>query len=147
MSDTTTIWDPRQGRGDWSSAGGLLATGGDLASAVLISLFTDRRAAADDAITDGSGDRRGWWGDLGAGYPVGSRLWLLERSTLTTATARRAESYAREALQWLLDDGVVAAWQIAATVSPPATLGLAVAALFQDGSRQAFNFTWAWGTL
>ncbi|MDA8230141.1 MAG: phage GP46 family protein [Magnetospirillum sp.] len=147
MSDTTTVWSPRQGRGDWSASGGLLATGADLYTAALISLFSDRRAAADDAITDGSGDARGWWGDLGSDYPVGSRLWLLERSTLTAGTALLAQDYAREALQWLLDDGVVAGWDIAATVFPPATLGLTVAALFQDGSRQAFNFTWAWGTV
>ncbi|WP_200894101.1 phage GP46 family protein [Xanthomonas sp. MUS 060] len=51
-----------------------------LVRAVLISLFTWRRANADDTLPDPRGFRMGWWGDT---YPVvandriGSRLWLL----------------------------------------------------------------------
>lgn len=34
---------------------------------------------------------------------IGSRLWLLRRVKLTSATQRDAEFYVHEALQWLLD--------------------------------------------
>lgn len=87
---------------------GLSGTETALERAVLISLFTWRRAAIDDPIDDD--ERYGWWGDS---YPavandrIGSRLWLLRRVKLTAATQRDAEFYAREALQWLLDDGQV----------------------------------------
>ncbi|KQZ80640.1 phage GP46 family protein [Pseudomonas sp. Root562] len=82
--------------------------------AVTISLYTWRRAETDDPIDDE--ERYGWWGDS---YPpiaddrIGSRLWLLRRVRLTSDTQRDAEFYAREALQWLLDDGEVIAIDIA----------------------------------
>jgi len=37
---------------------------------------------------------------------IGSRLWTLKRRKRTTETLRLYEDYTREALQWLLDDGV-----------------------------------------
>lgn len=79
-----------------------------LIRAVIISLYTWRRAETDDPVDDD--ERFGWWGDS---YPpitddrIGSRLWLLRRVKLTPQTQRDAEAYAREALQWLLDDGHV----------------------------------------
>ena len=36
----------------------------------------------------------------------GSRLWLLKRGKVSTATIALAKSYIEEALQWLLNDGV-----------------------------------------
>lgn len=85
-----------------------------LLRAVTISLYTWRRAETDDPIDDE--ERYGWWGDS---YPaiaddrIGSRLYLLRRVKLTPQTQRDAEFYAREALQWLLDDGEVIAIDIA----------------------------------
>ncbi|WP_449102180.1 phage GP46 family protein [Pseudomonas extremaustralis] len=85
-----------------------------LIRAVTISLYTWRRAETDDPVDDD--ERFGWWGDS---YPpitddrIGSRLWLLRRVKLTPQTQRDAEAYAREALQWLLDDGHVIAIAIA----------------------------------
>lgn len=81
-----------------------------LRRAVEISLFTWRRAESSDRLDDD--ERMGWWGDS---YPtlandrIGSRLWLLRRETITRETLLRAEEYAREALRWLLDDGLVSA--------------------------------------
>jgi phage gp46-like protein len=88
---------------DWSrdAAGPGLVMDDGLQSAVVISLFTDRRADANDLPTNApGGDRRGWWGDSFGDVPgdrIGSRLWLLAREK------------AKEALQWLLDDGIASA--------------------------------------
>jgi len=52
-----------------------------LARAVIISLFTWRRANPDDVLPAGD-DRQGWFGDTFAevrGDRIGSRLWLLSR--------------------------------------------------------------------
>ena len=73
-----------------------------LRTAVLISLFTDRRAEADDVIPDGTTNRRGWWADPA----LGSRLWLLGREKQTAEVLNRARDYAEEALQWLIDEGI-----------------------------------------
>ncbi|MDH0098250.1 phage GP46 family protein [Pseudomonas sp. GD04158] len=82
--------------------------------AAVISLLTWRRAGVDDPLDDA--ERYGWWGDSfpsQADDRIGSRLYLLRRRSLTAQTERDARDYAREALQWLLDDGRVAALDIA----------------------------------
>lgn len=80
-------------------------------SAVIVSLFTDRRAEDDDILPDPqSTDRRGWWGDLTAditGDQIGSRLWLLSREKTLESVLIRAKEYAEESLQWMLDDNIV----------------------------------------
>lgn len=139
MTDTRTVWTPDTGRGDWSLSGAQLASGSDLETAVLLSLFTDREALPDDVVPDGTGDRRGWWGG-----EIGSRLWLLERAKQTPETLARARDYAAEALQWLIDDGVVAAFDIQAEWSAPGRLGMRVVAYKAAGGVEAMNYAWTW---
>lgn len=106
MSDIRTLWVDLGG--DWQLAGPSLAEDDGLQTAVILSLFTDRLADAGEAGVAATA-RRGWWGDAYAeaqGDRIGSRLWLLAREKRTTAVLVRAELYAREALQWLIDDGV-----------------------------------------
>ncbi|HHA1285368.1 TPA: phage GP46 family protein [Enterobacter roggenkampii] len=77
-----------------------------LTRAVVISLFTHRRADPDDNVDV----PMGWWGDT---WPVvandryGSKLWLLQRSKLTNALVNTVHNYLRDALQWMQKDGVV----------------------------------------
>lgn len=144
MSDITTVWIPALGRGDWVLKGADLQAGRDLTTSVLISIFTDRVANTDDVISDASGDPRGWWGDAGEAYPIGSRLWLLEREKQTDETASRARDYITEALKWLLDDGVVARFDIDAQWRAPSQLAASVVAYRQDGSTVAMNFANVW---
>ena len=83
-----------------------------LVRAVIVSLFTWRRANADDELP--GNELMGWWADTYADVPddrIGSRLWLLSRSVLSAKTVVDAKDYATEALQWLLDDGVASAVQ------------------------------------
>jgi phage gp46-like protein len=77
-----------------------------LTRAVVISLFTNRRADPDD----NADVPMGWWGDtwpIVANDRYGSKLWLLQRSKLTNALVNTVRTYIRESLQWMLDDGVV----------------------------------------
>lgn len=144
MSDTSIVWSPAEGRGDWNVVGAQLQTGDDLATAILISLFTDREAAPDDVIPDGTTDRRGWWGDTGQKYMIGSRIWLLDRSKQTNETLARAQDYISEALQWLIDDGVVAKFDILVEWTAPAFLGAQIVAYQQDGATRSLNYSWVW---
>jgi phage gp46-like protein len=108
----------------------------DLKRAVIISLFTWRRAATDDPVDDE--ELFGWWGDS---YPtiaddrIGSRLWLLRRVKLTADTQRDAEFYAREALQWLLDDEHVLSLEITSEKAGIDRLNLGVILTIPDGAR------------
>ncbi len=115
--DFATTWDNANWRADWVLGSNDLATDSTLLSAVIVSLFTDRLANADDALPSDDGDRRGWWGDLALDAPIvteerdliGSRLWLLARAKQTNETLARAREYCEEALQWLIDDGIAGA--------------------------------------
>lgn len=149
MADITTVWVPLDGRGDWQLAGADLESGDDLTTACYISLFSDQLASADDVIPDsmpgGTPDRRGWWGDEGETVPIGSKLWLLNRSTLTTAVALLAQNYIAEALQWLIDDGVAASVSVSTQIQTPSMLG-AVIQIFKTGSTKpvTLKYSWAW---
>ena len=126
-----------------------------LESEVMTSLFTDRRAAADDPLPDGAAEagleRRGWWADAlheVAGHLTGSKLWLLVRRKADEETRLLAELYARESLQHLVDQGAAAAVEVTATWAPPprapGRLALEVAVLRPDGSRFTAGFDLAW---
>jgi phage gp46-like protein len=147
MSDITTNWNATAIRGDWSIAEGDLVSGNDLQTAVIISLFTDRVANPGDVIPDGSNDPRGWWGDVqidGSLSPIGSRIWLLSREKQTQDTLNRAVTYAKEALAWMLTDGVAADIDVIGNWNAPGFLALKVTIYKQDGTFIALNFNWAW---
>lgn len=144
MSDITTIWLVQDSRGDWAMDGADLLNGDDLATAVYISVFTDRTAAATDVLPDGSDDRRGWWGDEDNDVPIGSRMWLLSRAKLIPSTAALAQRYITEALAWLVSDGVAAAYTVVTTIVPPRQLRAVVTIQRNDGSTRAIAYQWAW---
>jgi phage gp46-like protein len=143
MSDISIVWSPELSRGDWVLVGTQLQSGSDLVTAILLSLFTDRVVGPDDVIPDGTSDPRGWWGDDQA-HPVGSRLWLLSRAKQTNETLARAKEYIAEALQWLIDDGVVAKFGITVEWTRAGLLGAQVRAYRDDGITHAVNFASAW---
>lgn len=119
-----------------------------LESAVIVSLLTDRRAGVEDVLPERESaiaaavppDRRGWAGDALSeweGDRIGSRLWLLAREKQTESTLRRAVDYAREALQWLIDDGHARTVDIAAQWAPGGRLEMRVTIETRDrGSIQ-----------
>ncbi|MGE4406035.1 phage GP46 family protein [Pseudomonas sp.] len=145
--DVQIAFDNLSKRFDMALAGADLSTDTGLATAVIISLFTDRRADAGDQIPDGTADRRGWWGDTYADEPgdrIGSKLWLLGREKQLAVTARRAEAFAREALQWLIEDGVARRVGVVAEWSAPGVLGLAIEIERPDGTPLTFRFSNLW---
>ena len=141
MSDIATVW--AGAHGDWLLAGPVLASGADLATAVLISLFTDREATTDDSIPDGTSDPRGWWAD-DAAAPIGSRLWLIFRAKRTQATLSAAQNYAEQALQWLVDDGLCASFDVYVEWQERSRLAMRVTIFKSDGTQQTLAFGWVW---
>ncbi len=104
-SDIKFIWDTVFFEGDLALNNGDLLRENGLTTAVLISLFSDRRADEDDEI-DNPNDKRGWWGDLISPTPIGSKLWQYTRSKTTQTVIVKIKQAVEECLQWLIDDGV-----------------------------------------
>lgn len=158
-----SVWDAAQGFADWAPAdpdeagnrGGLRAKAA-IETAVILCLFTDKRVLPDHPLYYlADGDVRGYWGDaidvradLGE-TELGSLLWLLERAPLTikgVPATRWAEQFANESLKTLLDQGVCARIDTAATANAAeGRLDLAVALYGRDGAKiydRKFDVLW-----
>jgi len=148
LADLALVWSNTTLSADVTIIDGDLASDRGLMTAVLMSLFTDRRAQNDDVPPSGDPtDRRGWWADEFAavlGDLTGSRLWLLDRSKLTNGTVQLATEYVKEALQWMLDD------QVVESVTPTITTlsnGLVISVQLQEPNKKdptTFKFAWVW---
>lgn len=147
MSDIGLTWDSQNGAADFSIEDNDLVTDNGLQTAVLLSLFTDRRAESGDILPDNETDRRGWWADA---HPViegdrfGSRLWLLARSKESQTVLNRAKEYAQESLQWLVDDKVADKVVVSAEVPRTGVLGLVVQVYRPTVDPVTFRFNYAW---
>lgn len=113
--------------------------------AVIISLFTWRRANPDDLI---EGQKMGYWGDAAeppeTNDKIGSRLWLLSREKILPSTFNRAREYAQEALQWLIDDGVASKVDVLAERYGNDGIALQCTIYRVDGSQAVLRFDNAW---
>lgn len=123
-----------------------VAVSNPLPRAVLISLFSWRRANPDDNAPV----PMGWWGDT---YPtvtgdrIGSRLWLLGREKITNDTLNRARDYASEALQWMIDDGVAARIDVSSTRIGMDAAQLTIDIYQRDGTAWNMRFDDYWRLL
>jgi len=145
-----------KGRGfDWEIDTGAQGLKGrnELYSAVIISLFTDRRANNDDTLPTGETCQRGWWGDaLDSERPIGSRLWLLSKAKSFNETLSLARQYTEEALQWLIDKGVVKSLDVTTEYVGPNCMCINVVFTSNCGQQDNFSFSgerqsnycWAW---
>ena len=135
-------------KANFTLASGQLALDDSLYTAVLISLFTDRRAGEDDELPASETWRRGWWGDgiaqngMYKKDQIGSRLWLLMRCKATEATRQRAQDYCTEALAWLLEDKMAKAITVQASWidQTGGLLGLGIGITLPNGSAENYNF-------
>ncbi len=149
MVDIAITWDVQTAQGDWYVQNGGLATGSDLESAVLVSLFTDQRASSDFPLPDGDDDLRGWWDDTYTGDLIGSRLWQFARAVKfgTSTLPLQVQDACQDALQWLLDDGVAASVTVNTGWVNATTVGIAILITEPNGIATPFNFSWAWNGL
>lgn len=137
MTDIALLW--QNDHGDIALDGADLATDEGLETAVLLSLFLDRRADADDGVSIDD-DPRGWWGDTYADDPgdqIGSKFWLLSREKTLPTLLSRAVDYAQEALAWLVDDGVASS--VVAQAEFVAQGSMALTVQINRPSQPSFN--------
>lgn len=147
MADLALRWDATAFAADLAVEANDLVTGEELKTAVLLSLFTDRRAEDGDQLPAGATDRRGWWADshpVVVGDRIGSRLWLLAREKQTPAVLAQAEKFAKEALRWLTDDRVAERIEVTAEAPRDGVLGLTVDVLRPRADPVTYRFDHTW---
>ncbi len=135
--DAQIIYNGREFSFDMFVRDGDIAGDNGLLTAVLVSLFTDRRANDDDVIPDGTGHKRGSWQDQYADVPgdlQGSRLWLLSREKELPDVLERAQLYAEEALAWMIEDGIAESVSCPAEFVQAGVVGLLIGIKLVDGS-------------
>lgn len=126
MSDYALTLDS-DGVIDIQFSGGDVLREDGLETAVLVSLFADARATEDQIpAIDRDGDLRGFWGDVEPAVPgdsTGSLLWTIRRAKQTSRTLADVQAYARESLQWLIDDKVASEVVVSAAYRAPPIRG------------------------
>lgn len=124
---------------DLELANGDLVMDPGLATATIVSLWTDRRATLDDGLAVDD-DPRGYWGDR-EGDRWGSHLWLLERAKHTDDTLREAEHAARMSCDWMRRVGI--AQRVTARASWAETGHLRVELTVEPDTRPRWAELWA----
>lgn len=157
MSDIALEWNGYSA--DFAVAGNDYVIDDGLRTAVVLSLFLERRAEPGDELPESDLDsvqfdpgaiayRGGYWGDqfpVVEGEKTGSRLWLLRRSKDIPSLLSRAETYATEALQWLVDDKVALSVDVTATFiggNSGFVLAIVIRRPKTDPAKFRFNVTW-----
>jgi phage gp46-like protein len=156
-----TVWNRETQQGELALAdpdetanvGGLRSKAA-IATAVIIALFTDQACPPDHPLYKFcDGDPRGWWGD-GILFddepgPMGSLLWLLERSVVKAQgldMAMWAQSMAQDALAFMITLGVCAQINVSATAYPQYRgLAIAVELIGSNGQttyKNTFDVLW-----
>jgi phage gp46-like protein len=127
-----------------SMDGGDLRADDGLETAVILSLFTDQRLAAGAALPEGVDDPRGWWGDMGEddGVQWGSLLWLLWREKVVPATVARAIEYCRDALQWMIDDGIARAVNVVGERAGLYQISVGIEIVRPTGEAVRYAYLW-----
>ncbi|MEX2450377.1 MAG: phage GP46 family protein [Rhodospirillales bacterium] len=153
MTDIKTVFNADIISGDIAIKNGLLDDDDGLKTALVISIFTDRRALPDDELPDPNGSRRGWVGDAfppvidgvpQTGDRIGSRLWLLHREKQLLSVVARAREYLEEATDWLIEDGICNVIEIEVEIVRDGVLGFEVRPIRPNKDPVAFRFDYVW---
>lgn len=110
---------------------------------ILISLFTD---AYVDRKNSYNKESRGWFGNEVLGFNLGSKLWQLDRSKIDKKTLNLATQYSKDALQWMIDNGMFSKIETLAIKSTTRNnaIDLYVAAYKPDDTIEKYKYSIQW---
>jgi phage gp46-like protein len=143
-------WDNQTGAGrlQVDPLTGALAVDRSLESVVALCLFTNAEATTKEITAAGLDEQEGWWAEADSirdpSRPrMGSKLWLLKREKTISATLRRGEGYAYDALRWLIDVKIAASITVRMTVlRPGGVVGLDVTIVRPEKVLPPFKHLW-----
>lgn len=119
------------------SNGDMLSTN-DFKTAIEVSLFSDARASESQVSVPQY--RRGWIGDVATpidGQNYGSLLWLVEQARLTQRTLNDCITFARQSLQWMIDQEIATDVQVEGSIIPSQGIELKITFTSQSGATES----------
>lgn len=116
-----------------------------LQTAVIISLFTDRRLPAGSVHPEGSGDPRGYWGDVGDadGYEWGSLLWTLYRQVITNEVITSCREFCYQSLEWMITDGIAESITVNAERAGTYQISIEIE-IVRQSKQDAVKYSYLW---
>ena len=112
-------------------------------TAIPTSLFTDARAPAS-AVADPI-RRRGWIGNLltlDINRELGGLVWLYEQSRLTVDLLNQIRVAARQAVNWMVEDGVVLEIDVTTRVIDSRSIEILIQWTGRDNAVDEFAVIW-----
>ena len=141
MTDLAVRYRNDIGASDLCVVGADLAADNTLETAIIVSLFSDARVR-DDELPEGHTWRRGFWGSQLDDEPdnFGSKLWTLRRSKATQENLVKARAFCREALRWMIRDGVAIEVDVQTSYPRPGRTQILIGVVEPDRTRREFQF-------
>lgn len=113
-----------------------------LETAVLLSLKLNARVDEKKSYKN-----NGFWAESLIGYNIGSKLWLLNRNKITKDTLRLYEQYSKEALKWMIDEGISEKIEVAALKSKRYNgINVYIAIYRPTGEIEKFKYIEKWSS-
>lgn len=144
MNDIGLYYDTEKDLFDLQIENGDLKFDSGLETAVIVSLFSDARVS-DEQLPQGATFKRGWFGSKLSNIDqdnIGSRLWTLEREKVLPEVLRKYEDYCREALKWLIEDGIASSIKVQASFNASKQLLGVISIEEPAGATSRFQFLW-----
>lgn len=142
-------WNNERGHGaiQVDQTTGALELEEGLTTSALLTVFTWAPATEEEIRAAGLDVQQGWWGDADSvrdsGEPViGSKLWLLSRSSTRVTNLRKAEEYVKQAFAWWIEEGLAESVQVTATRPRPGMLGLEIIINRPERAGSRVSFLW-----
>ena len=129
---------------DLAFKGGDLVLSDSLQMSVILSIACWCRDVPYDGAAILEPSIGGWWADAMNEMPIGSRLWTLFRSKLTTPTLKNAESLIKDALKWMVDDGVAKDVKVSSGNGGKHTAWFIVEIVKPNGDTEQFKYETNW---
>ncbi|MEH6630156.1 MAG: phage GP46 family protein [Halopseudomonas aestusnigri] len=147
MTDIYLNWNSESFTADMSMQLGDIITGREIETAVIMSIFTWRRANADDELPEGETSRQGWWADTYTDVPndkIGSRIWLARRRKMNQTTRVFIYDCIKECLQWLIEDQIAVKIDIETERQGLSTLATKIIIHETSGAVTALQYSLIW---
>lgn len=129
---------------DLDIEGGDLVLSDSLQNAVLLSLAIWNRSEIDSGVAATENVQGGWWADALNELPLGSKLYTIFRDRLDESSLEKAKGLVKDALKWLLDDGVAKSVDVSATIAGKTSAEFVIVIKKPDGNDEEFKWKTNW---